>query len=148
MICVTILLQSQFYYYSIFSAQGVGELLCQTSIVTLCLNFKSHSETSQTTTQHNSKLNEFRQTSLTQTQILKKTSLHVMHFYLYYIQKAWLYVLTRINRISVQKLIYLFFCDCTSCPVTGLKLRSHFSYYTCTSYLICVETVVCRVQCL
>lgn len=147
MICVTILLQSQFYYYFIFSTQGAGELLCQTSIVTLCLNFKNHSETSQTTTQHNSKLNEFSQTSLTLSR-KGQNKRALMHFYLYYIQKACLYVLTRINCISVRKLIYLFFCDCTSCPVTGLKLSSHFSYYTCTSYLICVETVVCRVQCL
>lgn len=71
MICVTILLQSQFYYYSVFSTLVVDELLCQTSIVTLCLNVKAHSENSQTTS---SKLNKFSQTSLMQTQILRKRS--------------------------------------------------------------------------
>lgn len=48
-------------------------LVCQACIVTLCLNFKTHSETSQTTT-HNSKLTEFSQRSLMETQTLKKRS--------------------------------------------------------------------------
>ena len=79
MICVTIVLHSQFDYSSIFQTRAAGELLCPTSIVVLCLNLKTHSETSQTTIQHSSELNDFSQTR----QEGAETKSTMMHLYLY-----------------------------------------------------------------